>query len=297
MKRIPCPSGVGRGLVASLTAMLLVGGCAGQKPAATRNELSYRWHKGRVLTYAVESRSKQAIETMGQSFQSETTSRLRLTVTTQQVYKDGSALIDFCIDSLFVQIKSPMGEITPDVTELVGKHVGMRIGRDGRLLEKPEAGQRLELSLGRMGTVDMEDNLRSVFLRLSGRPAVPGDTWSETDTTTVKRSGMDVKVISQSTNKLVDRRPFEGRDCYFGQKQGKLEMDGSGQEPSTGATIAFEAEGTLTSEWYFDPALGQLVYLEATAETEGTVAVAGQTEMTMPIETATQSTIRLVAAK
>jgi hypothetical protein len=278
-------------------AFLVAAGCAAHRKAAAPTTLRYRWQKGVAMTYLVDSHSQQMMEAMGQSMQTETATRMRVTAVPQEVYPDGSALIDFSVDSLSIRIKSPMGEMTPDVKELLGKHVRMRISATGKRVGAADTTQRIQLSLGRMGSVDLSDNLRSLFVRLSGKPPAFGSTWSETDTSTVNRSGMDVQIISQATHKLVEARPLAGKNCYFGQSEAKFTMEGSGQEPTMGSPLAFEGEGTSSSEWYFDPFAGKLVQLNGTVKMEGTISLSGQAEMTIPIETVSTTSVRLLSAK
>ncbi len=288
---------VWKGIVAAgvVSAVTLVIGCAGSKKLAPAPQgLAYRWEKGTTLKYAIETDSRQSVETMGQTFESQTNSNMVVSLTPVEVFEDGSALIDFAIDTLAVRVKSVMGEMKPDLKSLIGKHIKMRVAKTGDVIEGPDSTESLEINLGRMGTVNLEDNFRRLFLNVPGRPVQPGETWVDRDTVQTKRSGLQINVVTETQHSLVEKKPLAGKECYFGRSKGSFTMDGAGKEPMTGSSMAFEGEGTSEYEWYFDPAGGALLQLNGTVTMEGTVSLSGQAEMTMPMETISKLKIRLL---
>ncbi|NOZ56498.1 MAG: hypothetical protein GXO73_06885 [Calditrichaeota bacterium] len=103
-------------------------------------------------------------------------------------------------------------------------------------------------------------------------------------------------MVVSSNEQAVAKEVVGKIPCLKVHGEGEMSMEGSGQNPMAGQ-MSFEGDGRLTGDYWFDTTHGRLVKNEAKFELEATIAIAGQQNMTMPMESVTTLTAKLLTEK
>ncbi len=289
-------------LAATVTGMIavaaLLSSCAHfRKPGpAAEAGLLYRWEAGKSLRYELKSHTEQNMEMMGQSVTNTSDSYLRLTLEPRKVNPDGSAEVVFRVDSVSAQIQSPMGNISPDLKSLTGKEAVFLVTATGEVKKTLSGAENFEYQIAPGSKMNMSQNFGRMLAHVPGRPVKVGETWTIKDTTNTTQSGLDIQVIVSSNEKAVARELLGKTPCLKVHGEGEMSLEGSGQNPMAGQ-MSFEGDGRINRDYWFDTVHGRLVKTQAKFEIEATIAISGQQNMTMPMESVTTLTARLLTEK
>ena len=265
-------------------------------PAKAEAGLTYRWEVGKPLHYEMKSHTEQNMEMMGQSMNNTADSYLLVTLTPNKVNKDGSAEIVFRVDSISANIGSPMGTMSPDLKGLVGKEAVFLVSPEGKVEKALSGAENFEYQIAPGSKMNMSQNFGRMLVLVPGRPVQIGEKWSASDTTSTTQSGLDIQVVVSSDYQAVGREAAGGVPCLKVHGEGEMSMEGSGQNPMAGQ-MSFEGDGRTNRDYWFDTANGRLVKTKAKFEVEATIAISGQQNMTMPMESVTTLTATLLPVK
>ncbi len=282
-------------LILTLTTILLIG-CA-KKPfwgsEKTGFILSYRFAPNDVWKYQATSNQKMNMEQMGQTIDMETNSLSIYTMKGTGLDKKQNFVANIIVDSLSILSKGMGRETKPDLSSLVHKSFGLVFTPKGKELEMPGADS-ITVDLGMMagGKQDVKNFFRSILPDLPAKPTKVGESWTELDTTDIKQGGMNINVITESTHTLAALETVSGLECLKVTTKTKGTLNGEGQQ--MGADMNFEGDLEATGTWYFAYKNGLFVKAHSENFMEGTIAVSGAANMTMPITQETKSDVTLL---
>jgi hypothetical protein len=252
--------------------------------------LQYRMHDNQVLKYQSTGEQTQKIEVMGQSVDTETNTSNAFTVVYKGL-KESNLLLGLTIDSMSVDVQSTQGNLSPDMSSVVGKGFEMVLSPLGKELELPGA-ESITYSLGQAGERSVATSFQTVFPDMAGRPVKFGDTWTSTDTITEKSDIGDVVLNFTSVNTLVAFETVEGRECVKVTAEVTGTLDGTGEQ--MGAELTFKGNIKGTETWYFAYKDGVFIKGMVNAFTDGTIEVSGVQSMTIPMKQETKMETKLV---
>ncbi len=117
----------------------MLAGCAAKKASPwgdpqTGLILQYRMAEDQVLKYQTSAEQTQDIEVMGQAMTTETTSSSSFTVKPKGL-KENNHLLHVTIDSMSVDISSPQGDLSPDLSSVIGESFEMVLSPLGKELD------------------------------------------------------------------------------------------------------------------------------------------------------------------
>ena len=242
--------------------------------------LQYRMAKDQVLKYETSVEQTQDIEVMGQAMSTETTSSSAFTVKSKGL-KENNHLLHVTIDSMSVDISSPQGDLSPDLSSVIGKSFEMILSPLGRELDVSGAAS-IEYELGPAGTRSVESNFQAVFPDLAERPVKVGDTWPSTDTITEKSGLGDVVISIESVNTLEGFETVNGVECIKVTAKVTGTLDGQGEQMGVEISYKGDIEGTET--WYFAYKEGIFVKDIIKVHTEATITASDVQAMTIPLK-------------
>lgn len=252
--------------------------------------LQYRMQDDQVLKYQSTGQQTQKIEVMGQSVETETNSSEAFSVVSKG-FKEGNLLLGVTIDSMSVEVSSTQGNLSPDMSSVVGKSFEMVLSPLGKELELPGA-ESITYSLGQAGERSVATSFQTVFPDMAGRPVKFGDTWTSTDTITEK-SGMGEVILNfESVNTLDSFETVDGLECIKVTAEVTGTLDGKGEQ--MGAELTFKGDIKGTETWYFAYKEGVFVKGMVNALTDGTIEVSGVQAMTIPMKQETKMETKLV---
>ena len=256
-----------------ISTAILITGCAVKKnlwgDTKTGLILKYRMQDSQILKYRTVSEFTQSMEVMGQSFEVLSDGGQSFTVKYEGM-KDNNYKFGITIDTMYMKIVSPQGEIVPDMSNVIGKSFDMSLTTLGKELDFSGA-DKIKYSLGRSGERSVTTEFQAVFPDLPERPVKAGDKWTTTDTITEKSDNGNMQIIFNNTNTLDGFEKINGKECVKITADFKGALNGKGMEQ--GAELITTGNIIGKDTWYFAYKEGIFVRIvtEGTAITTTTV--------------------------
>ncbi len=255
--------------------------------------LSYRLAPNDVWKYQTTSTQKMNMEQMGQTIETETNSSSVYTVKGSGLDKKQNLSATIAVDSITILTKGMGREMKPDLSSFKNKSFGFIFTPKGKELETPGADS-ITVDFGMMagGKQSVKTFFRSVLPDLPVKPIKVSESWTELDTTDVDQAGININIITESTHTLAALETIAGSECAKIITKSKGTLNGKGQQ--MGADLNFEGDLESTGTWYFAYKNGSFVKSNSEVFMEGTIAVSGPANMTMPITQETKAEVTLL---
>lgn len=272
-------------------------GCAAKKPIwgdpKTGFILNYRLASGQTWAYHTTTKQSTNMEMMGQPIDIETDILFNYSLKGIGSDEQKNLLAEVSIDTANITADSPQGKQTFDLSPLIGKNFGLTLSPMGEELQYSGIDSLPEIDFGQMS--GGKRNARSFFLNpfpnLPQNPIKIGETWTVIDERTMPQGSMEITVKTESTN-IIEKLEFvDSMECLKINIQSTGTLDGAGQQ--MGMDMIFEGDLESTATMYFAYKKGIFVKLTSEQFAEATIAVTGQTSMTIPLTQETNTEIRL----
>lgn len=260
--------------LAILCATVVAVSTVAAQQAAT---LVYKFAPGKTYQYKSTSEGTIIQEMMGQEMKIENASSMTVSLTTDDVASDGAMTLVTKLVEGSTKVKNPMMDTTIAMTDMIGKRMKIRLKTDGTILAR-EVVDTVE-SEGRVRGAGQREAVR--FHILPAKPVKNGDTWSSTFVDTMDNMGGKIVNSVSSSYTIIGSETKNGAKCLKVDYTGTIAIEGSGN--MQGMDIYIEGGGKVNGSMYFDPSLGLVVHDESMTETESTIAVTGQQNMTIPM--------------
>lgn len=261
----------------------LLTGCAAKKAFWGDVEkgliLEYRMTQDQVLKYQFTSNMTQDLEVMGQSMKN--VINLDLLFSAKSTGMEGNNhLLLMTIDSAKTDMKTPRGNISPDMSSVFSKSFLMTLSPLGKEL-KMSGADSITYSLGQGGERTLTSNFQTIFPDLAGKPVKIGNSWTANDTINVKEAGTNMRMTFVSVNTLQGFETVDGHECVTVTAKSTGKLGGEGEQ--MGANLYFEGDIETKDVWYFAYKEGIFVKSISEGMTEGNVAVTGAQKITIPM--------------
>jgi len=153
-------------------------------------------------------------------------------------------------------------------------------GTEGLVYQVPMSGEQ-----------NAANGLRTFFPDLPSEPAPIGYTWTSHDTIHAAEN-IDLTIIMITKNTLAALETIDGKECVkiTGIVTGTIQ--GSGEQAGMNVALESDMEGTET--WYFAYKEGMFVQTAVSIQSEGTIAISGAQNMTMPMTQESKINVKLV---
>jgi hypothetical protein len=288
-------------LAVSFAAVLLLAGCAaGTRPpqaaeapaakaAPAGTVLAYKMPAGQAWHYADESEIREAQDIMGQVSESQAKSAGSYTFRGKGT-KGPNLLLDVTIDDMTLNISSPRGDFSPDMTKVKGRSFDMVLS---------PLGTEVDVSAAEAITYEFANGPRSLapgfkifFPQLPDKPVKVGDSWPSSFVIEEKSGATDMRVGVQTVNTLEGFETVDGLACARITSKHTGTISGTGNEQ--GMDLIFSGTVKGSDLWYFAPGQGLYVRSDGESVNEISITVAGPQSMTIPATQTRKSTTRLV---
>jgi hypothetical protein len=243
------------------------------------------FQQGKSYVYADLVVAAVTQEMAGQEMKRSSRSAMVSRISADRVLPDGSFSLILQMDTMVVSSKSPRQDTTRLMTDLIGKRSGMVLTPLGKIASRVVIDS-IKAAGPSMRSAAAREILR--FHTLPEQPVVPGGQWSADVTDSNETMGGLMITVSTITYTLAGKEEKGGRSCLKIRYTGKLAIEGKGA--MMGMEMFTEGKGSLSGIWYFDPKDGIMVAEEGAMDTDVTVAMTGQQNMTMPITTTSKIT-------
>lgn len=265
-----------------LVALIWVG-CAAKKDwwgdPETGLTLEYRMPKKGSLQYQVSNDFTQVMEIMGQSMEIHSRGLTVFSAASKGI-KDNNHQLEVTIDSMYVNLVTPRGDLSPDMSTVMGKSFDMTLSLLGKELELSGADD-IQYELGASGKRGVGSEFQAFFPNLAGRPIKVGDTWESQDTVLEKDADGELRIIFEGVNTLDGFETVKGMECARISVVFEGTLSGRGKEGPLDLISEADIEGTET--WYFAYKKGVFVKMTTTGVGKGTITATGPQEITIPM--------------
>lgn len=263
------------------SGLILLPGCASKKKlwGDTRKGLilSYRMPESQPLRYISTGDASQKVEVMGQKFDVNMKSYQEYSVQTEHPSANPMTL-KITVDTMYIYLKTPMKDFTPDMTGVIGRQFPIRLTSLGKESDFSQA-EAITFNLGGE-TRNLAPEFQSFFPDLPGKPVKPGDSWNYPDTIKEESGGNWLHLYVNCTATLEGYETVNGRECakvmvpFSGIVLGEGNMNG----------IATKTSGEVsgTDHYYFDYKNGVLVKISSDGTASTMTKTSGAKEMTIP---------------
>ncbi len=279
-----------------LVGALVLASCAGPKAfhygsPDTGFVLTYRAAKGKSLTYQMRNETRMSQEMMGQEMEVTSVQELGWTLRSLGASPEGNTRWQITFNQFQVTGKGPQGDFSMDGKEIAGKTAELVTAPRGKIVARVGFDKLPKLNL--MGQeLELSTQFRELLSPLPEKAVKVGESWEETRTDTVKQAGLDLLVSSRTRYTVAEQTVHQGQECLKVNTQGTFTVGGQGSQ--MGANVSFEGEGEKNGYFLFAYKTGTLLEVVSERLLEGTAAVTGPVDMTIPMSQEVKSTLRLV---
>ena len=269
-------------------------GCAAKKeikvePGPGLN-LMYRMSEAQVLKYQMTNESVQDLEIMGQAILIETNKAYDFSIKSKGM-KEGNHQLEFTIDSAAIQISSPQGITSADMSAVLEKSFDMTLSPLGEELDLAGA-KALQYEMGVGGKQSIAPDFQTIFPDLPGKPVEIGDTWAGKDTLDIAEGDSRVQIDMDIVSTLDGFETIDGLECVRVVSQVTGAIEGQGKQEGLDLVTKGDFKGSDT--WYFAQKDGILVKLVSNSTAEATVTGTGPQNITIPLTQEISTEITLV---
>lgn len=264
-----------RSLIKSL-GLILISAAIISVAFARGDKLRYQMAKGVTHHYNLTTDVKTKSQMMGQEFSASSYIFFGVTVTGDEVGKNGELNCIAKVDTNLIKIDSPMLKDTNRVVkEINGKRVRLTLTPLGKTLKTAQVDSiKLTPAMQMAGAMNPADFLRRMFLELPEKEVSVGDTWKQNKPDTTISMGMKIITKPDILYKIAGTEKFGGYDCF------KITYEGSASQYGTGSRQGMEMiiDGKVKSKGtaYFAQAEGLLVSLESTSKNDQNISGTGE---------------------
>lgn len=281
---------------AVLSLLALLAGCGSSAKLFTGTPetgltMMYAMEKGETLSYRNETKTINSMEMMGQPMEVNASNLTTYTLTGQSMDRDSGLVAEIIVDTLSMKVQSPQGNQEPDLSALTGKPFTLALSPQGK--ETFKGVDSLKINMGPMsgGEQSITNMLRNIFQDLPQGAVKIGDSWETDNTMTTPQMGAEVNVHTLGKHTFEKIEMMGGEPCVKIVSVSEATLDGEGEQ--MGASMTIEGDMTIEAIWYFAYQKGRLIKMNSKSFMEGTVAVSGAANMTIPmtVENSTQITL------
>lgn len=275
-----------------LLAVFVAAGGAAVKAVSPQGAvtLAYQFPESRTLTYRTASTQIQNMEVMGQSMTTESVSTSDFTVK-GKAPKDGNLVLGVTIDAIKTDVSSPQGNLSPDMSVVVGKSFDMILSKLGQEIDVSGA-EAIKFNTPTGGSRDLSSGFQSFFSNVPDKPVKIGDSWPSEDSIVQKEGTGETRIHFTNQNTFEGIETVDGYECARIKAVVKGTITGSLEQQGVGVSIDMKMDGTDT--WYFAIKEGIYVKSDMKAAIGGVVAVGEPANMTIPVTGETRQSASLV---
>lgn len=267
-----------------MATALILGGCSAKEAAIwgdpqTGLVLAYRMPEKQSLSYKFSVGQTQTIEVMGQVVDTESNQTIEFSVLSKGI-KDGNQQLGVTIDSMKVDVDSPQGSFSPDMSSVVGKGFDMTVTELGKELEVSGAAS-IQYDQGPSGKRNVSASFQAIFPDLPGRPVKVGDTWTTEDLITDKTDTAEIRIRFKNEHTLDGFETVGGLECARIKTTVTGILEGEGEQQGMGLTFSGDIKGTDT--WHFAYKEGLYIGMLSSASVDGMITTSGPQSLTIPL--------------
>lgn len=257
-------------------------GCAATTSTTTDTpselKLEYRFPPAQQLTYDLSSETREISEVMGQSIEVKTISSMQFSLLPKGM-EGSNSNVQVTIDSSFLSINHPRGELKADMAGVIGKSFSMQLSPSGKEMNL-KGNEEIQYTLGPVGKRNATNAFLAIFSDLSEKPVKVGDTWTTKDSIREGGGGMNALFIIDGLSRLDGFASKDGYDCARIVSTFKGTLQGEGTQGPMQLSTKGTMEGIDTT--FFASTKGFLLHSNSSITLKTTTDASGPQNMTIP---------------
>jgi len=238
--------------------------------------LTYKMEKGKVYRYMSENSYSATQEMMGNEMTVTGDSKSIIRYETEDVATDGKLTMIVSLEESSVHTNMMGRDTTIKTTDLLDKKVRQEFSPAGKVLSQTKLDSTGGKGAGLSGRMLGDNDL----ILLPDKPVAIGEKWTVAGADTTKSEGNETITTYSSDYELVGKEIKNGHDCLKLTYKKTYEITGKLQQ--MGMDMFMEGEGDAAGTYWFDVTQGLLIADESTVNQDITMAITGQTQMTIP---------------
>jgi hypothetical protein len=238
--------------------------------------LVYKMEKGKVYRYVSENSYSATQEMMGNEMTVTGDSRSIIRYETEDVAASGNLTMIVSLEESSVHTNMMGRDTTIKTTDLLGKKVRQEFSPAGKVLSQIKLDSTGGKGAGLSGRMLGDNDL----ILLPDKPVAVGEKWTVAGADTTKSEGNETITTYSSDYELVGKEVKNGHECLKLTYKKIYEITGKLQQ--MGMDMFMEGEGDAAGTYWFDVIQGLLIADESTVNQDITMAITGQTQMTIP---------------
>jgi hypothetical protein len=276
-------------------AALILAGCAAktavvESAPAPGIVLQYKMPAGQVLRYSEVGEVKESGEVMGQTIESVTKAESAFSFRAKGA-KEGNHLLEATIENMTIQIRSMQGELSPDLTPVIGKSFDMVLSPLGTEVDVSGAESIQYEFMG--STRNLASGFKIFFPDLPEKPVEIGDTWPSNFTIADKNETTDIRIEMQGVCTLDGFETVDGMECARIKSEYTGTIQGTGNQQ--GAELYFSGNAKGSDIWHFAVKEGLYVKSASDVVNELVIDVVGPQNLTIPTTQTRKGEVVLVS--
>ena len=179
-------------------------------------------------------------------------------------------------------------DTTVQLTDEIGKSEKTEMTLHG----KPVKGNSEDSTKAVATGFDIGAMNQSDFMKLPVNPVAMGEKWVVNEADTVKNDEIDIIVTTVTSSELTGTESRNGHDCLKVTFKTTYEINGKMKQ--YGMEMFIEGEGNSDGAYWFDEGRGLLAGYEGVINQDVTIAITGQSQMTIPSSQVINQKITLI---
>jgi hypothetical protein len=243
-----------------------------QVAAQEKVSLSYKMEPGKTYRYKTENTFTATQEMMGNEMKVtgdlSTTTRYEV----EKTGEDGNISLITTKQEAYIHTRVMGKDTTIRQTKDLGKKTGLDISAKGT-----------KLGTTIIDTLSGEDRFMGgdfEFQELPENPVAIGEKWTKTSVDTTKSADDETITTVTADYELAGTEQKNGHQCLRVNYRKVFEI--TGKMKQMGMEMFSEGEGETTGTYWFDAEKGLFIAEEFTLNQDITIAITGQTQMTIP---------------
>jgi len=259
-----------------------------QGRAQEKFSLGYKMEKGKVYKFAQENIIETIQEMEGQEMKMNTDGHTMIKYEVEDVSREGTITLVYSYDEVKLHLKGIGKDTTMEMKKMLDKKTRAEITKNGKVIQESS----VDTTKGLKSMMSLNLFASSNLPRLPEQAIGIGDKWSGvTNDTSQSDDGLVVyKRNIEYTLAGTDKK--SNHDCLKIDFKGNLEM--TEKMKQMGMDVAREGSGETSGSLWFDPASGLLIEEQTVTAIEMTMAITGQSQITIPMSQKTTTTQKLV---
>jgi hypothetical protein len=265
-------------------------GYAVQQDADRAVTLAYQFPEGKTISYRQTSTESQYMQIQGQDVNVLNQSSMEFTAKPKSA-KESHFGLGVTIDAMKMSVQSPQGDLSPDLSQILGKSFDMTLSRLGKELDTSGAAA-IKYQIGATSSRDLSTAFQAFFPDLPDHPVKKGDTWPSEDKVTQNSGNGEIIVSAKNTHTIDGFESVDGIECARIKTAITGTLAGNLEEGGVGLTLGCKIEGTGT--WYFAVKEGFLVKSDSKSKFSGVITAGEPANLTIPLTGESQEETRWI---